>query len=370
MLAGLRVGLDLEELQATEDWGLPPQILQALLETAGLLAVTGKPIPEATRSFLEAPRGEALILLAGAWLHSTTFNELRLMPDLMPEGKWENDAQAARGKILAFARTARKGQWWSIPALIADVKERQAEFQRPAADYDSWYLRPAAGGDYLRGFAHWDEVDGALIAFVIRGPLHHLGFVDLAGAAEDQPALAFRWSAWAQALLKGVAPQIAPVEEQKLKVDSQGKVLIPEATPRAVRYLVARFCEWLPRQKDAYAYQISAASLGRAKKQGLEVSQLVSLFKKNSSGSLPPNLLQALKRWDQQGTETLLGRTLVLRVKSAAALKALRASRAARYLGEPLGPTAIVVKDGAGLQVLRALLELGYLGELEEEKQA
>jgi hypothetical protein len=80
---------------------------------------------------------------------------------------------------------------------------------------------------------------------------------------------------------------------------------------------------------------------------------------------LPPNLAQALKRWEQQGTQVRLGNSLVLRLGSAAALKALRASRAARYLGEPLGPAAIAVKPGAGPQVLQVLLEIGYLGELE-----
>jgi hypothetical protein len=113
-------------------------------------------------------------------------------------------------------------------------------------------------------------------------------------------------------------------------------------------------------------YLISAAALEQARKQGLKVSQLLALLKANSSAPLPPNLLQALKRWEQQGTQARLQATLVLRLGSAAALKALRASKAARYLGEPLGPTAVVVKPGASQQVLGALLELGYLGELEE----
>jgi hypothetical protein len=113
-------------------------------------------------------------------------------------------------------------------------------------------------------------------------------------------------------------------------------------------------------------YQITARSLEAARAQGLNVKQLVTLFKANSSAPLPPNLLQALKRWETQGTQARLGSALVLRAGSAAALKALRASRAARFLGEPLGPTTVLVKEGAGQQVMLALLELGYLGELEE----
>ena len=366
LLAALRMGLNAEQLAAAEDWMLAPEALQAMLAAADMLDGKGSPIPEATRRFLEAPRGQALKTLANAWLPSREFNELRLLPGLQVEGSWENDAFGARHKVLTFARSAPAGQWWSIPALLADVEARNPDFQRPAGDFDSWYLRDVATGEYLRGFAHWAAVDGALLTYILCGPLHALGFVVLAGPAKGQPT-AFRWSPWAGDLLKGKSPRGLKAETSKLKVDSQGKVLIPALVPRAARYLLARFCEWLPPQKDGYVYRISAASLDRARQQGLKVGQLLSLLRSNSAAPLPPNLAQALKRWEQQGTQAHLGQTLVLRLGSAAALKALRGSRAARFLGEPLGPSAITVKPGARQQVLQALLELGYLGEVEGE---
>jgi hypothetical protein len=48
-------------------------------------------------------------------------------------------------------------------------------------------------------------------------------------------------------------------------------------------------------------------------------------------------------------------------------MQKVRASRAARFLGEPLGPTAIVVKAGAQEKVLAILAELGYLGEIKPD---
>lgn len=364
LLAGLRMGLPENELAAAEPWLLAPDALTSLLKAARLVTADGKPIPETTRRFLEAPRGQALAMLASAWLQAADFNELRFLSGIQIEGHWENDALAARQKILAFVRSAPPGQWWSIAALVADVKSRQPDFQRPAGDYDSWYLRRAATGEYLRGFASWDQVDGALITWMLRVPLYSLGFVDLAGPAA-QPA-AFRWSQWADALLKGQSPIRFKVEGLKLKVDSQGKVLIPAFAPRAARYLVARFCDWPSPQKDGYVYRITAASLEKARKQGLKVRQLLALLKAHNAAPLPPNLVQALKRWELQGAQVQIGKFLVLKVGSTAALKALRASRAARYLGEPLGPAAIEVKPGAGQHVLQALLELGFLGELED----
>ena len=41
---------------------------------------------------------------------------------------------------------------------------------------------------------------------------------------------------------------------------------------------------------------------------------------------------------------------MVLRVTVPEVLQALRASRAARYLGEPLSPTAVAIKPGAGAE--------------------
>jgi hypothetical protein len=364
-LAGLRAGTPKGILASAEAWLLSFAEMRALLTAAGVIDNKGKPVPETTRHFLEAPRGQALAQLAHAWLKSEDYNDLRLLPGLQPEGSWENDPTATRRKVLAILGSAPADQWWNIASLIADVKARKPDFQRSAGEYDSWYLRNASG-EYLRGFEHWDEVDGALIAHMVRVALHALGILDLASPAEGKAATAFRWSRPAQALLQGKPAGGAKAETLKLRVDSRGKVLVPLLAPRAVRYLLARFCVWLPKQKDGYVYLISAAALEQARKQGLKVSQLLALLKANSSAPLPPNLLQALKRWEQQGTQARLHSTLVLRLGSAAALKALRASKAARYLGEPLGPTAVVVKSGAGQQVLGALLELGYLGELEE----
>jgi hypothetical protein len=273
---------------------------------------------------------------------------------------------STREKVLEFAHSAPSGQWWSLAALIADVKARAPDFQRPAGDYDSWYLRHPSTGSYLRGFEHWDAVDGALLRITLCGPMYWLGFIDLASPGVGQPAAAFRWSPWAETLLNGEAPLGLQIEREKLKVDSQGKLTIPRLVQRPVRYQIARFCEWLLPKREAYQYRVSSRSLGRARRQGLEVRQLLSLLKANSAVSLPPNLLQALKRWEQYGTQARLQHHLILRVSSSAALKALRASRAARYLDDPLGPTTITVKPGAGQQVLQILTELGYLGELDE----
>jgi hypothetical protein len=73
--------------------------------------------------------------------------------------------------------------------------------------------------------------------------------------------------------------------------------------------------------------------------------------------------VQALERWQKNGTQAFLKQALVLRVSSPGVLKALQHSSAGRFLGDPLGPTAITVKPNAVEKVQAALVELGYLAE-------
>jgi hypothetical protein len=362
LLAAERMARDLNEIAGQS---VPAFGLQPLLRAAGILSESNTPVAAAVRKFLEAERGQALLSLVSAWIESSQFDELRLMPSLVAEGSWVSHPDLTRATVLNLLRGLPSGQWWSLPAFVADVKKHQPDFQRPAGDYDSWYLRSAESGEYLRGFEHWDTVDGALLAFFVTGPLAWLGLVDLASRAADEAPIAFKLSSIAPSLLDGRAPKLQP-ENAKFKLDSRGVLSATRLTPRAARYQLARFCEWLPQKQDTYQFQLSARSLSAARAQGLRVAQLLKLLKEQVAGALPPNLLQALKRWEEQGAQGRLTQLLVLRVQSAAALKALRASRAARYLAEPIGPLAVAIKPGSAQQVLQALLELGYFGELEE----
>lgn len=372
LLAALRLGLALESAEFTRaSWDYSslsnpnPSTLQALLATAELLESTsGLPQPEPTRRFLELPRGKALAYMARAWLHSSTFNELRLLPGLDFEGEWKNDPLRARYAVLELLASLPHNTWWSLSALIAALKHSQPDFQRPAGDYDSWFIRDQLSGEYLRGFAHWDVVDGALVRFLICGPMHWLGILDLAAPAEGAGPTAFRFSHWSQALLSGAPPEGLAAEDDSFLTSSDARLRAPRLVPRAARYLVARFCSWESANDDAYSYRLTAASLARARDQGLRVGHLLSLLRRHAL-TVSPSLAKALDRWEEHGSEARLERALILRLRSPEMLQALRNSRAARYLGDPLGPTTIIVKPGAGEKVIATLAELGYLGEIE-----
>jgi hypothetical protein len=253
-----------------------------------------------------------------------------------------------------------------MSAFVEAVHQEQPDFQRPAGDYDSWYIRHQESGQFLRGFENWEQVDGAVIRYMLLGPLHWLGILELAAPGADASPAAFRYSAWANALLMGAPPEGVEMEDDSFLISSDARIRVPRLVPRTARYQLARFSEWEDEREDAYLYRLTPASLERAREQGLRVIHLLTLLRRYAL-TVPPSLVKALERWQEVGSEARLERVLILRLKTPEMLHMLRASRAARFLDEPLGPTTVIVKPGAKDKVLGILAEMGYLGEADLE---
>ncbi len=360
-LAALRMG------KTMESNGLPLvqeqiPVLQSLLTTASLIK-NNIPQAEAVKTFLECPRSEGLKMLQAAWLESASFNELRLMPSVVCEGEWKNQPHETREFLLNLLDAIPEDKWWSLGAFVRDIKQKYADFQRPAGDYDSWFIKRKSDGQYLRGFTNWDQVDGALIKFFITDILHLLGQVDLSIADGASEPSAFRISSF-----EGVKE-----ERGKISVSSNGKISIPRTTARVVRYQVSRFCEWdedggrvakhAETKNGEYKYHITTNSLTKAKEQGLKAEHLLALLSKHTDAGIPPSLIKALKRWEVNGTEARVQTQVILKVSKPEVLEEMRKSKAAKFLGEVLSPTTVVVKSGAIQKVMEALTELGILGE-------
>lgn len=378
LLAALRLKMEKDQLEALNLGGIPLRPLTGLLGSAGLLDYDQMPQPDRTRAFLEAPRGKALAQLVQGWMEDPYFNELRLLPGLKFEGEWINDAQQARKAILELVSQIPENRWWSISAFVAEIHEQHPDFQRPAGDYDSWFIRQegasggaasggAENGNYLRGFGAWDAVDGALVRFIITGPMHWLGLLDLAAPEPGAESTALRLSRWAQALWHGDPAEGTPEEDGVIKAGHDGSLILPPSTPRAIRYQVARFCQWVKMKEHdgrlEYHYRITPAGLERARAQGLRAAQLIGLLRRHSDGLLPPTLVQALEHWENSGTQAVVEQVTLLHVTSAEILAALRKTRAARCLGDSLNETTVRVRAGMEEQVLAALAEIGYLAD-------
>jgi hypothetical protein len=354
------MGKTLESNGSSHSQGVPLEqpraaVLQKILESANLIK-NNSPQAEAVKTFLECPRSESLKMLQAAWMESPTFNELRLMPSIICEGEWSNNPQETRDFLLNLLDAIPEGKWWSLGAFVRDIKQKYADFQRPAGDYDSWFIKRASDGQYLRGFSFWDQVDGALIKFFITHILFMLGQVDLSTAEGAAEPTAFRI----------VTFEGEKVESGKVGVTSGGRVSVPRTAPRVVRYQVSRFCEWDEEKQDDYRYHITTNSLAKAKEQGLKAEHLLALLAKHTDAGVPPSLVKALKRWEVNGIEARVQTQVILKVSKPEILEEMRKSKAAKFLGEALSPTTVIVRSGAIQKVMEALTELGLLGEIEE----
>jgi hypothetical protein len=358
-LAALRMGRTMESTSSLVERQERVSALQSLLTTARLIR---KDVPqaEAVKTFLECPRSEALKILQGAWIESDSFNELWLMPGLVCEGEWRNNPQETREFLLNLLDAIPEEKWWSLNAFVRDIKQQFADFQRPAGDYDSWFIKRKADGEYLRGFASWEQVDGALVKHFITNILHWLGQVDLSIADGASEPTAFK-------IRSNIDSQKAD-ETGKIHVSSQGVISIPGSTPRVVRYQVSRFCEWDEPKENVYRYRLSTNSLSKAREQGLKVEHLLVLLSRHMDAGVPPSLVKALKRWEVNGIEARLQTQVILKVSKPEVLEEMRKSKSAKFLGEVLSPTTVIVKGGAVQKVMEALMELGIVGESQIEE--
>jgi len=357
------------------DVPIPPSFLKALLKDASIIGADGLPAPESTREFLTASRAKALLQISQTWLQSKTINDLCMTPTIQVEGAPQNDPLDTRNFLITLLRKIPTNKWWSLTGFIAAIEQLQPDFQRTAGDYDSWFIRDRTTGEFLQGYQNWSKVEGALIKYIISGPLYWLGILDLAteqdliekqGSIINENILAFRLSSWATSLLKGHPPKRLAKETYPIHVRSDGQIGVPRLAPRAIRYQIARFCDWEGEKTGEYRYRFSPDSLQKAQDQGLHTDQLLRLLH-HYAQTLPPNVIKAIKNWEVQGTAARLQQPTILRLSSPQLLKILRTSRAARFLGDPLGPTTLIIKTGAETKVLEVLFELGYLGKKEFE---
>jgi hypothetical protein len=342
--------------------------LGEIMRVTGQVNQEGELQPERARQLLEAQRENAFLEVFQTWRESPDIYELAIVPAIRLEGEWSYDARLAREAALKLVIDLHSEDWISLFDFCAKAKQAQPDFLRPDANYDTWLVRNRSTGEYLQGFSHWDDVEGAYLRFVLLGPLFWMGVVET--RRDDTPGsqIFFRLTELGQDLLHNAPPPAFPSELGKITIMKTTMLSVPAASPRWVRYMIARMCEWVGRQSDLYLYRITPEGLANARKQGLFPSHLLKLLQRFCSSPPRPSLTRSLQRWEEHGTEASVETAEVLRVGSPIMLSKLRESQAARFLGEPLGTTAIILKPGSRDMVLRSLTELGYLAEVKKDE--
>ena len=293
------------------------------------------------RDWLTLSRSDQIRQIALAWLESQTYRDLWQIPGLYPDDSgWSYDTAAARDAVMSLlAELAPEQGWLSVNDLIEIIKTIEPDFQRPDGDYDSWYIRNAAG-EFLSGFESWDAVEGSLIEFYLVGPMYWLGLVDVG----DDVA---RLTAYGRAFL-----DMADWPQQQeptfpIDVRSDGTLLATRRVNRFERFQLARFARW-EQSGDPYVYRLDADSIQRADSQGINTQHIQAFVARQIDGKpLPLPITKLLRNW-RDGAKTTISfeSVTVLRTNSEEALdKIYDIPSYRRYLGSRLGPMACVIRE-------------------------
>ncbi len=365
ILAGLRMGQDLGEHlpEVTE----PERIFyEKLLVLTDLTDENQTTLPENIRRYFDLTEPEALLKLWNSWLMNEKYHDLVMVEGIQVEGVPELDPIPLRESVIAPLKDLDPKVWWSMESFISQIKERSPDVLRSAGEYETMFIKDTESGAFLTGFSSWDSVEGELIRYILTGPLHWLGLIDLAGADDESPSLAFRLGKLFQEFVRGSVPALPSVNPDPIQIRSKGEIRVTMVVAHRIRYQIARFCEWGSYKADSYYYFITPTSLTRAENQGLKVAHLLSLLK-NHTEAIPPNIMSALKRWYTQGIQASISQKTIMRLGSPAVLNALKKTSAARYILEQLGPTVVIIMEGSEEKVAQALVELGFFAGIEDQ---
>ncbi len=322
-------------------------------------ALAGK---TAVQPWLNAARSVQLKTLAEAWRRTNLYAEVWHVPGLTAEAGWMYDAAEARKTVFDLMRdlTPATG-WWSLSDFIEMVKIKQPDFQRPDGDYDRWYLR-GEDGAYLKGFESWDAVEGAVLEFILQGPMHWLGLTDV---AED----ASRLSVFGRAFLHGADWPQPSVTSESIEFRADGTLTASRKVKCSERYQLARFTTWVPGTDTGYTYRLDGPGLQQAAQQGILPPQVLTFLKRHfESKPLPPKIVAFVESWQGAGGptgEVTFEQLLVLRTVSSDVLdKVYDTPATRRYLLGRLGPTAGVIDSTQAEALKTALADLGLQVEI------
>ncbi len=349
-------------------------LLRHLARHLGWLRVTDaghlRPDPGSATVWLQFPADQQRRALVEAWRDDPAWNDLFHVPSLRPEdtGAWRNDPVLARKVILFHLESYVPSSWYRLDDFVSAVKQADPDFQRPGGDYTTWYICDATTGAYLSGFESWDEVEGALIRYLVTGPLAWLGMTDVAPAGTST---VFRLTAMGAAFL-GLAETTAEPEPDPATLALDFTVRVSPAR-RYDRFQLARVADWVfspPLEATEggelfFVYRLTPASLARARQQGIPVARVIEFLGRTTGEPVPRFVEAALTRWEAQGGEVRLEQAVLLRLASEEAMaQAMSFPPIRRLIREQIGPTIALVRKPDWPRLVVALGEMGLVPDI------
>jgi len=367
LLAALRGSIPINEFSRF----IPlPRIhfLSVLLQTQGVIDKDSSILDtNKLKDFLTSERSIAFSNICFSWMEDGLINELKLLPNIIFEGKWKNDPKKTRKNLLEIITKLPLKKLCRISDFIDWMYHKHPDFQRSGGEYETWFIKDAANDEYMNGFENWHRVEGKLLHFFLTGPLFWMGILDLAVVEKGAQPFAFKKSDWADKLLEKKPIEYNTHEISEFILRKNGTILLPVNTQRELHYQIARFCVWEEIQRKHYKYKISPTAIRRAKTQHISTDQIKMLFQKYAKKPIPRNILVALNRWDKKQSQIHLGKHILIRVASPDILDQIEKSSAKRFISERINATTAVTTPNDIHRLEDALIEMGYFTDLSHE---
>jgi hypothetical protein len=319
-----------------------------------------QPVSQWLQSTTLAQRGA----LFNAWRGDPRWNDLAHVQGIafeMPHA-WTNDPVRERNAILEMLMrfmAASNEPWQEIDGFVDYAKRTSPDFARPDGRYDTWHIRDVRTNEYLTSFEHWGRVEGALIRYIITGPLYWLGVVNLQdsrmGLTENARMLTETPTE--------AAPPTAP-RNDVFRLEPDGDVIV-HTSARFERFQLARVANWSATRTEDYVYRLAPESVNAAMKQGIAAPRILEFLEQHSSKPVPPNLMKAVKRLEQFGAEARMEQAYLLRTKDAATMNLLLNTHAVRKaMIERISPTCALMRQREARAVASAIIRTGLLIDL------
>ena len=335
----------------------------ALIRSIGLLSAGSLEADlEAVRDFLLADRVLSLQKLYSTWKNASRWNDLAGLPGLRSGGDvWPNDPRLVRKTLIRWLGRLQVGQWYSLSALIRAIYEEDPAFQRPGGHFDTWYMHDAEGIP-LNGIEHWYAIEGALLRSILKGPLRWFGVIELGRDKPEGPLTSFRPTQLSRLLEDPHSKLPSVAESGKATIRADGQISVPRLAPRSTRYQLARILDWERQEEHNYNYRLSIRAIREADRQKLNLNQVRAVLTQASETDLPPSVLQALQRFEQQGYDAKLNQQQLLTVSDESLMHTIRTHPSTkRFLQEVLNNKTAIVRSDQWEQLIQAAVRMGIL---------
>ncbi len=309
--------------------------------------------------WLHLPPSARAQVLFHTWNDLASWDEVSAIPELERLGP--GDPSIPRRRVLRALASLEAGRWYTVAGWLRYIESESPDFLRPEGSPGRLRLR--SGRSLPTGPAAWKEIEGRYLRFLVEGPLHWLGLLDLGqGTAQEE---AFCLNALGKALLHPEAGR-PHLEEEPVAVEGTFEVWVPrEASPYIV-FILEEYAERV-RRNTLSLYRLTRPALHRALERGIGVERLLEALERYGRGVLPQNVAYTLQEWASTYGKLRLHHPLLLVAAEAALLDTVLADPAVcAACGERLSPTTVEVPGEQAAALLEALGRLDHLPQIEE----